>query len=189
VLINVSSRPRSGLTFQGGINTGKTVTDNCAVRDLLPEISPLNPYCHSEPGVITRWTGLWSYVIPRVDASVSGNIRSDQGAALQANWAAGNAAIAPSLGRTLSGNLPNATINLITPGDVWGDRVNEFDLRISKILRFGRTRTNVGVDIYNLFNSAAVLTYNQAFVPGGTWLAPLSVLTPRFAKLSAQISF
>ena len=32
VTLDVSARPRNGLLFQGGINTGKTVTDNCAVR-------------------------------------------------------------------------------------------------------------------------------------------------------------
>ena len=26
-------------------------------------------------------------------------------------------------------------------------------------------RTNVGLDIYNILNSAAVLTYNQTFIP------------------------
>ena len=130
-----------------------------------------------------------SYTIPRVDVSVSGTIRSDQGAPLQANWSAPLSAIVPSLGRVLSANQQFATVNLVAPGEVWGDRVNEVDIRIGKILRFGRTRTNVGFDVYNVFNSAAILTYNQAFVPGGPWLAPLSVLTPRFAKIGAQISF
>ena len=60
---------------------------------------------------------------------------------------------------------------------------------MSKILRFGRGRANVGVDIYNLLNSAAVLTYNQNFVPNRSWLAPTSVLTPRFIKTSATIEF
>ena len=32
VLVNVSARTRNGLTFQGGLNSGKTVTDVCAVR-------------------------------------------------------------------------------------------------------------------------------------------------------------
>ena len=41
----------------------------------------------------------------------------------------------------------------------------------------------------DVINSNAVLTYNQTFVPGGSWLAPTSVLTPRFFKLSAQIDF
>src|SRR5262249_38109638 len=73
-------------------------------------------------------------------------------------------------------------------------RVNEFDFRVSKIVRFGRGRTNIGVDVYNLLNSAAVLTYNQTYSPTVTsgptaWLAPTSVLTPRFPKISAQIDF
>jgi hypothetical protein len=165
------------------------VTDNCDVRALLPESSPLNPYCHNEPGFITRWTGLMAYTIPRVEVSVSGTIRSDQGAALQANWSAPLSAIVPSLGRVLSANQQFAIVNLIAPGEVWGDRVNEIDLRIGKIVRFGRTRTNVGLDVFNVLNAAPILTYNQVFVPGGTWLAPLSVLTPRFAKISAQITF
>ena len=34
-------------------------------------------------------------------------------------------------------------------------------MRFAKILRFGRTRTKVGFDVYNLMNSTPVLTYNQ----------------------------
>ena len=65
------------------------------------------------------------------------------------------------------------TVNLVEPGTLYGDRVNEVDLRLAKILRFGRTRTNVGFDIYNILNSAPVLSYNQAFSPTTTtWLTP-----------------
>ena len=85
-------------------------------------------------------------------------------------------------------------ISLVAPGEVWGDRVNAFDLRFAKILRFGRMRYNIGVDIINVTNSNAILTYNQTFNPAVTtgsqaWLAPQSVLTPRFFKLGAQIDF
>ena len=37
VLFNVSARFGAGVQFQGGINTGKTVQDNCAVRAQVPE--------------------------------------------------------------------------------------------------------------------------------------------------------
>ena len=53
----------------------------------------------------------------------------------------------------------------------------------------GHTRANVGLDLYNLFNSSAVLSYNQTFVPNGQWLQPLLVLTPRFVKFTAQFDF
>jgi len=56
-------------------------------------------------------------------------------------------------------------------------------------VRFGKSRVNVGFDVYNLLNSSAVLSYNQAFIPNGSWLTPTSVMTARFAKVSAQFDF
>jgi hypothetical protein len=211
ILLNATARPRSNITFQGGINTGKTVQDLCDVRAQVPELATglgslittngvyptvgqTNPFCHTDPGFVTRVTGLGSYIFPKIDVQVAAAFRSDQGGVQAANWIVTNAVLQPILGRPIAGGLPNLTINLAAPGQVWGDRVNEFDLRISKILRLGGTKTNVGVDFYNLFNSAAVLTYNQTYNPSvttgpGAWLAPTSVLTPRFAKLSVQFDF
>ncbi len=198
-LINVTARAAKGLTFQGGINTGKTVQDNCEIRSQIPElvtaggVSPIvntgNPYCHSDPGFVTKVTGLGTYTIPKIDVLFSGTFRSDQGAPLRATWNAPKDTVSAALGRPAQGAGSTIAIDLLKPGEKWGDRVSEIDLRIAKVLRFGRTRTTAGVDIYNLVNSNAILTYNQTFVPGGTWLAPTSVLTPRFFKLSAQIDF
>jgi hypothetical protein len=201
LLLNVSARPRNGLTLQGSINAGKTVRDACEVRNNLPELtsnSPANvgpvvgqtnPYCRSDPGFVTRMTAFGSYIIPKIDVQIATTFRSDQGAVLSANYAVPAAVAAQALGRPLAGGLPNVTVNLVAPGEVWGDRANEFDLRVGKVLRFGRTRASIGVDLFNVFNSAAILMYNQAFVPNGTWLQPLSILTPRFVKFGAQIDF
>jgi hypothetical protein len=204
MLFNVSARLGAGLTFQGGINTGKTVQDNCAVRAQLPEltttggVSPTvnvgNPYCHSDPGFVTKITALGSYTVPRLDVQVSGTLRSDQGAPLAANWNAPVSVVSAALGRPAAVVGTTVPISLVAPGEVWGDRVNAVDLRFAKILRFGRVRYNVGVDVYNATNSDATLTYNQNFNPNTTtgsqaWRAPLSVLTPRFVKVGAQIDF
>jgi len=187
--VNATARMRNGLTFQGGLNTGKTVVDTCAVRSELPETAPVDPYCHNDPGFVTRVTGLGSYTVPKIDVLLSGTFRSDQGSPLTANYVVTTAEAAKTLGRPLSGNAPSVTVNLLKPGEMWGDRVNEVDLKVAKIFRFGRTRTNVGFDIYNLLNSNPVLTYNTAFTPGGRWLVPTSVLSARFAKISASIDF
>ncbi len=40
-----------------------------------------------------------------------------------------------------------------------------------------------------MLNSSAVLTYNNTFVPDGPWLQPLTILTPRFLKFTAEIDF
>jgi hypothetical protein len=190
ILFNISARPRNGLVFQGGINAGTTRTNNCDVRALVPEESPTNPWCNTSTGFVTRYTGLGSYTLPKVGVLLSGTFRSDQGGALAANWVVSNALVQPSLGRPLSNNAPNVTVNLVEPGTLYGDRINEVDLRVAKILTFGRTRTNVGFDIYNITNSAPVLSYNQAFSPTTTtWLTPTGVLQPRFLKFSVQVDF
>ena len=55
LLLNVSARPRNGLTLQGSINAGKTVKDACEVRDNLPELASNSPanvgpvVCPDEP--------------------------------------------------------------------------------------------------------------------------------------------
>jgi hypothetical protein len=208
MLLNVSARFGGGLQFQGGINTGKTVQDNCAVRAQVPElttlagvspaVNPGNPNCHNDPGFITKATALGSYTVPIIDVLVAGTLRSDQGGVLAANWNAPAGVALPGGGFTPGsvaaalGRLPNVVgttvpISLVAPGQVWGDRVNALDLRFAKILRFGRVRYNVGVDVINVTNSDATLTYNQTF--NSTWLAPTSVLTPRFVKVGAQIDF
>ena len=49
-----------------------------------------------------------------------------------------------SLGRSLSGNATNVTVNLIEPGTLYGDRLNQVDFRVAKILKFGGKRAMIG---------------------------------------------
>jgi hypothetical protein len=194
--LNVTARMRNGLVMQGGFNSGTNTNDYCEVRTAVPEWtvplaqSPTNPWCDTSTGWVTRATALGSYTIPKVDVQVSGTLRSDPGGQLAANWTAPNSATV-GLNRPFAGlGSQTITVNLIEPGTLYGERVNQIDMRFAKILRFGRSRTTVGFDVYNLVNSNAVLTYNQTFSPTTTtWLRPQSVLQARFVKFSAQVDF
>jgi hypothetical protein len=202
--VTMSARPSNGLTFQGGIDVGQTVSDDCAVRAQLPElavvtssatppgavaVTPSNPYCHVASGFLTQVRGVGSYVVPKIDVQVSGTFQSNPGQSLAANYSVSSAVAAQTLGRPLAGSVPNVTVNLVQPGSLYGDRINQVDFRVAKILKFGRTRTQVAFDLYNAFNVNPVLTYNQTFISGGSWLTPQTVLTARLAKVSAQIDF
>ena len=197
-----------GFTLAGGTSTGQTVADNCEVRAALPElattttgtsafgaglansaVTPLSPYCRTAYGVLAQFRGLSTYLVPRLDVQMSVVIQSKPGAMLAANYVVPNADVVPSLGRSLSGNAPNVTVNLVAPGAMYGDRINQFDVRASKILRHGGGRTTLALEIYNTLNSSAVLAYNSAFVPGGTWLQPMTILTPRVFKITAEVNF
>ena len=194
--VNINARLRNGVTLQGGTSTGRLVTDLCGVRAQVPEFTPpsatlasslLNPYCRTVEPFLTQVRAIGSYVIPRVDVQVAGTFQSRPGVSLAANLVVPNATARQSLGRNLAGGVQNVTVNLIEPNTMFGDRLNQLDLRIGKILRFARTRTNLAVDIVNALNSSAVLTYNNTF--NATWPTPASVLTARVARLSVQFDF
>jgi hypothetical protein len=200
--ITLSVRATNGLTFQGGTSTGHNQADACDVRSRLPElnavigaglvgstVSTVSPYCKVDYGWLTQMRGLATYTIPRVDVQVSGVVQSKPGAILAANYAVPAAVIAQSLGRPPSGNVTNVTINLLAPGEQYGDRVNQLDFRVAKILRFSGKRTMIALDLYNALNSNPILTYNNNFVPNGTWLQPRSILTPRLFRISAEFNF
>jgi hypothetical protein len=149
----------------------------------------VSPYCHADYGWLTQVRGLASYVVPKAEVEVSATFQSKPGAMLSANYAAPNSVVAPSLGRNLSGNAANVTVNLVAPGEMYGERINQFDVRAGKTLKWAGTRTRLALDVYNALNSSAVLTYNNAYVPGGAWLQPLTILTPRFLRFSAEVDF
>jgi len=77
------------------------------------------------------------------------------------------------------------------PNTVFGDRLNQFDLRFARLFRQNRYRFQAMVDIYNVFNAAPVLAYNTTFSTAATseWLHPTDVLQGRLVKIGGQFSF
>lgn len=206
--VTINARVGRRLTLIGGTSTGQTVADNCTVRSHLPElattttgtsgfgaglnasaVTTVSPYCHVAYGLLTQLRGLASYVVPTIDVQLAATFQSKPGALLAANYAAPNSVVAPSLGRDLSGNATNVTVNLLPPGAMYGDRINQFDFRVARTLGFGRSRTLLALDLFNALNSGAVLTYDNTFVPGGPWLQPLTILAPRLLKIAAEVQW
>ena len=181
--------------LQGGLSTGRTSTDNCEVAAKVPELllvgSVWTPrqYCHQDTKFLTQVKLVGSYRLPKVDLQISPVLQSLPGPVILANYAVPNAAFVPSLGRSLSGNAANITVGLLSPGTTYGRRSSVMDLRLAKILRAGRSRTSLNLDVYNLFNSSAVLTQNNTFGGATPWQAPQTIPLARYAKVSAQVDF
>ena len=117
---------------------------------------------------------------------------ASNGFSQNANYIVPASVITPILGRPLANNAPNVTLNLVKQDDVYRPRINAVDFRFAKILRFGRTRTTVGVDLFNAFNADTPITVNQNFNPAATpntWLAPTAVLSARFTRLQFTVDF
>jgi hypothetical protein len=182
----INGRAKGSLTFQGGVSTGRRVADDCDIRQKLGN-NPSLLYCHITEAFLTQVKGLIAYTIPRADLQVTATYQTKPGPQIAANYNAPNAAIAPSLGRPLSGGKANVGVNLVAPGDLYGERLHQLDLRFSKMVPFAGNRTRLNFDVYNALNSSTVLTQNNSFGPA--WQSPTLIMVARFFKFSAQVNF
>ena len=69
---------------------------------------------------------------------------------------------------------------------MYGERLNELDMRFTKEFKYGRNVLRANFDIYNVTNGNPVRGVNAAFA---SWLVPTAILDPRLFKISAQIDF
>jgi hypothetical protein len=206
-----TARLTNGLTVQGGTSTGRAVRNNCEITAALPElllVANVNQRvdsCNVTEKWATSFRGLASYTVPKIDVLVSASMRSlettpgggvaTNGLSLATNYVVPNTVIVQSLGRRPANSLATGTttVNLLNPGLFYTlDRINLVDLRFAKILRFAGRRTDVGFDLYNLFNSNVTTSYQQTYeyrTDGAAWLTPTAIAAPRLARLHVTLNF
>jgi hypothetical protein len=196
--ITMNARLPRNVFVQGGVSTGKLVTDNC---DLVPKIDNPSPYqCHRESPYLAQVKFIGSYPLPWWGIQLSGafqRLRPDPTGGyntlimgMSAQYVATNAVIAPSLGRNLSaGAGANATIELLEPG-LFLDTLNQLDVRLAKTFTVGGAKLQGLFDVFNLFNANPVLRYNTAYgTNGANWLVPQAALPARLIRLGVQATF
>ncbi len=202
-----TARLANGLTVQGGTSTGRAVRNICNVTRALPELlgTARVDSCDVTEKWATSFRGLASYTIPKIDVLVSASMRSletspgggvaTNGLSLAANYVVPNTIIAQSLGRLPANALAtgNTTVNLLKPGQLYTlQRISLVDMRFAKILRFAGRRTDVGLDLYNLFNSNITTSYQQTYeqrTNGAAWLTPTAIAAPRLARFHLTLNF
>ncbi|MEP7304991.1 MAG: TonB-dependent receptor [Acidobacteriota bacterium] len=182
-----------GTTFTGGVTAGRTMTDNCEVIAKLPELAAATPvnYCHNESGMQPQYKMIGSYMLPGA-VRVSGNFQSLPGPGVQAGVIYTGAQLAPALGRVFSaGAAGQKTVNVYDPTTVFSDRLNQIDIRFSKIIKVRGASIDANFDVYNSFNSDAILALTTGYsgVNGGTWLRPTSVIQGRIVKFGMRLDF
>jgi hypothetical protein len=184
--ITMNARPGAGILVQGGMSTGRRTTDTCELREKLPEIAPTDAFCHVNGAFVTSVKFLGTYMVPKIGVQLAAAFQNLAGPEILAQTIYTNAQVQGSLGRPLSAGAPNVTVNVVDPNTMYGERLTQLDLRLSKILRFSGTRTAVNLDIYNVFNGNAIRSVNNNY---NAWQRPTNILDARLFKISGQFDF
>jgi hypothetical protein len=200
----VSMRMPRGGRVGGGLNVGRTATNNCAVVEGAPNVNNATslisvaadlaalPRTTAFCDVRTPWQpNARGYVVLPLPWALqsSTTLQTIPGPMIYATYAVPNAVIAPSLGRNLSaGANATANVGLVPPGTMYGDRLYQVDTRVTRMFRVGPSRrVQMNVDLYNLFNRSPVLLQNNTY--GVAWQRPIAVLPGRLLKFGAQLDF
>ena len=201
---NFTLRARGGLRLTGGTSTGSRVVDNCVSPD-----APAVRNCHIARPFQTNGRATATYTIPWIDVLASTVFRYIPGQELsafetvnildRAIWEAPSSNRIGSSTLNSSGSAATTTqVNLLdtTGYSIYGEGARLFDLKFAKNIRFANRRLNIGVDVYNLFNTDAVTSYCTAFptctvngVANLPWATPSALVTPRFARFQMQFDF
>jgi hypothetical protein len=178
--VTFNARLPRGSTLSGGASTGRMVYDNCVVIDSPQALrfckvtQPFQPQFKVQ-GLFPL---LWGIQASTTWQNLPGN-------EISAIYTRTSAQIAPELGRPLS--TSTVSIDLIPPGTMFENRINQLDARLGKSVRIGRTRVQGNFDMYNLFNANTVLGLNNTY--GQAWLTPTSILAGRLFKATINLDF
>ena len=195
--VSVNARFDNGLLLAGGSSTGRTSTNDCnIVQNTGPasggigNLGRAGPesqllFCDLSGSFTTDIKAYGSYTIPRIDVLVSGSYQSISGPELSAEVTYSVAEVSAALGRP-PGEGGTVDVQVIEPNTLYGERMHQFDFRIGKILRAGGTQATVNLDLFNAFNSDAILQESGTFA---TLRNAQRILLGRIIKISATFGF
>jgi hypothetical protein len=168
--------------FQGGTSTGRIKTNSCFVIDSPQALL----FCDVSPPFQTQIKASGTYPLPWWGLKTSASYQSLPGPQITASWAAPASAVT-GLGRPLSGSQTSVTVPLVKPGTMYGERLHQVDVRVSKEIRVQRVRVQGMFDLYNLLNGNVIIAQNNTF--GSSWQRPLANLAGRLVKFGVSVKF
>ena len=190
----MNARFGRGGQLSGGVNIGRTVTNNCLVVD-SPEAAR-EGFCETKASWANATDVKFLAVYP-LPWSISTSLiyQNSPGIPITANLVVPNAAIAPSLGRNLSDCAvtaatcnANRTISLVPNLSLFEPRAQQVDLRFTRAFTLGGSRRlRANLDLFNVLNAATVLAMNTTY--GAAWKDVTQIINGRLLRVGAQLDF
>jgi hypothetical protein len=204
----VNARFLQGGHLSGGVSMGRTTTDHCytnsdpslTAQGAPTGVSRTEAFCKVTPpwSSRTQLKFLAVYPLP-YDIQTSVIFQNVPGIPITASYNVPNAVARQDLGRNLAAcpSQTSLTCNstyatqLIPANSMFEPRLNQFDLRFSKLFSMaGTQRLRASVDVLNVFNASAVLSMTTGYGSNGAnWMNIGQLLSGRLIKIGAQFDF
>jgi hypothetical protein len=194
-------------TSSARLGRGATVFGGTAVERLLNVTcdDPDNPnsdrFCDQRENGIpwkAQFKAGGAYPLPWFGIQIGGAFQSLPGAPLSTNWSlspttryAANCAGPCTPGALVIPTLSEATLVVpLTPtGAALLERLNQLDLRGSKVVMIGRVRFEAQLEVFNTLNSDAALTVASSNFGTQTYNQVASVIQGRIIRVGGQIKW
>ena len=195
--VTLQARFGNGGLIAGGFSTARTVTDDCEVKEKVPESAGSNAaaarFCKVTPpwSAATQVKLSGTYTLPW-DVRLGGVYQNIPGVPTTATFvttAAANPEILATLGRPLSGGANRTTsVELVAPQSMYLDgRIQILNFNVAKIFRFDRARIEPNVSLSNALNTNPVQV--QVLRYGPAWRNVTGMLPARTVKLGVRMDF
>jgi hypothetical protein len=212
-------RAPNGLRVSGGTSTGRRNVDECRLllndppNGVRLEEGGKTRVCENERPWQTNLRGTATYTVPWIDVLVSSTFSVRPGVERAANYEILVTDVV--WGPHSQARVGTVTLGATNDSDVdtnlfdnatYGERITLFDLKLGKNIRFKGKRINIGVDVYNVFNSDAARGYCDTLAnldnggqegcsgtaAAGTlveWGDVTDIVTPRYARFQLRMDF
>jgi hypothetical protein len=197
--LNVNARLPRGIVVSGGSSTGRTEINRCFelgnpnyvfAGSATNVIAPLTQaFCDTKPPFLTQYKAYVVYPLPWFGVQTAATFRSFPGPPIQAASVFTSAQINQlGLGRPLSGGVSQIVVDLVPPGVMYGERLNQLDWRLTRIFNMGKLRRlTANFDVFNVTNASTVLNQNNTYGP--SWQYATLIIPGRLLKFSGQVNF
>jgi hypothetical protein len=201
--VSVTARLPHRLQLFGGMssgtssNTGNALvnsTEGCFVVDAphftqlvgtQTVIAPFN-FCDIPYPWRTGFRGLATIGLPW-GVDVGATVQNNPGPEITANYTVNSSQVQFVNAARSTLDAGSANIALIKPGTVFGSRVYQLDLRLSKSFTYRGARIRAIADLGNLLNGSTVLLQNNTY--GTNWQRPSYIMPGRLFKPTIEVTF
>jgi hypothetical protein len=200
--VTVNARLPRKITVSGGVSSGTSnnsgnvltnSTEACFVVDAPHYVVTASPavvapfsFCGIEYPWRTQFKGMTTVALPW-SIDLGATFQSNPGPEINANYSVTNAQVQFVNAPRTTLNTGSATIALIQPGTLFGERIYQVDLRLAKAFAYRGMRIRAIADLANLLNASTVLLQSNTY--GTNWLRPSFIMPGRMFKPTVEVTF